>query len=123
MSTQQKVELARTLCACGSPITTSQLAPVLGLACRSLSVQLKRPNQDKALALRSEQAHEKDDTMGHRTLAALLHRGKNRVMHKYGMAARGKRKKVCLSWQSLSDRPQEAARSRDGFEQHRSGVF
>ncbi len=46
--------------------------------------------------MRIEAAHEKDDTMGHRTLAALLGTGKNhirRVMHKYGIAARRKRKK------------------------------
>jgi putative transposase len=96
MSKQQKVELARTLCASGSPINKSQLARVLGIARSSLYVQLKRPKQDKALAVRIEQAHEKDDTMGHRKLAALLGTGKNRVkrvMRKYGIAARRKRKK------------------------------
>jgi len=96
MSKQQRVELARTLCASGSPINKSQLARVLGIARSSLYVQLKRPKQDKALAVRIEQAHEKDDTMGHRKLAALLGTGKNRVkrvMRKYGLAARRKRKK------------------------------
>ena len=51
---------------------------------------------DKALAVRIEALHERDDTMGHRKLAVLLHTGKNRVkrvMHKYGIAARRKRKK------------------------------
>ena len=59
-------------------------------------MQCKRPKADKALAVRLEAAHEKDDTMGHRKLAALLGTGKNRirrVMHKYGIAARRKRKK------------------------------
>lgn len=96
MSKQQKVELARTLCAAGSPINKSQLARVLGIARSSLYVQLTRPRADKALAIRIEQAHEKDDTMGQRKLAALLGTGKNRVkrvMHKYGIAARRKRKK------------------------------
>lgn len=96
MSKQQKVELARTLCASGSPINKSQLARVLGIARSSLYVQLRRPKQDKALAVRIEEAHEKDETMGHRKLAALLHTGKNRVkrvMHQYGIAARRKRKK------------------------------
>jgi hypothetical protein len=85
MSTQQRVELGRTLCASGSPLTTSQLAPLLGVARRSLYVQLKRPKQDKALAVQIEAAHEKEDTMGHRKLAALLGTGKHRVkrvMHK-----------------------------------------
>jgi putative transposase len=96
MSKQQKVELGRTLCASGSPINKSQLARVLGIARASLYVQLKRPKEDKALAVRIEAAHEKDDTMGHRKLGALLGTGKNRVkrvMHKYGIAARRKRKK------------------------------
>src|SRR5690348_13383325 len=96
MSKQQKGELARMLCAAGSPINKSQLARVLGIARSSLYVQLKRPREDKALAVRMEAAHEKDDTMGHRKLAALLGAGKNRVkrvMRKYGIAARRKRKK------------------------------
>ncbi len=96
MSKQQKVDLARTLCATGSPINKSQLARVLGIARSSLYVRVTRPKQDKALAVRIEQAHEKDDTMGHRKLAALLGTGKNRVkrvMRKYGIAARRKRKK------------------------------
>ena len=96
MSKQHKVELARTLCASTSPINKSQLAKALGIARSSLYVQCKRPRADKALAVRIEAAHEKDDTMGHRKLAALLGVGKNRirrVMHKYGIAARRKRKK------------------------------
>lgn len=51
---------------------------------------------DKALAVRIEQLHEHDDTMGHRKLAVMLATGKNRVkrvMHKYGIQARGPRKK------------------------------
>jgi putative transposase len=90
------VELARRLCASGSPINKSQLAQVLGIARSSFYVQLKRPKQDKALAVRIEEAHEQDDTMGHRKVAALLGTGKNRVkrvMRKYGIAARRKRKK------------------------------
>jgi putative transposase len=94
MSKQHKVELARTLCASDSPINKSQLARVLGIARSSLYVQCKRPKADKELAVRIEAAHEKDDTMGHRKLAALLGTGKNRirrVMHTYGIAARRKR--------------------------------
>lgn len=96
MSTQQKVELARTLCAAGSPINKSQLARVLGISRASLYVHVIRPKADKALAVRIEAAYEKDDTMGHRKLAALLGTGKNRVkrvMRKYGIAARRPRQK------------------------------
>jgi putative transposase len=95
MSTQQRVELACRLCASNRPINKSQLARVLGIARSSLYVHGIRPKLDKALAVRIEAAHEKDDTMGHRKLAALLGTGKNRVkrvMHKYGLAARRKRK-------------------------------
>src|SRR6266566_8890750 len=87
---------AHAVCAPRSPINKSPLARVVGIARSSLYLQLKRPKQDKALAVRIEAAHEKDDTMGHRKLAALLGTGKNRnrrVMHKYGIAARRKRKK------------------------------
>jgi putative transposase len=90
------VELARTLCASEGPINKSQLARALGIARSSLYVQLKRPKMDKALAVRIEHWHEQDDTMGHRKLAVLLATGKNRVkrvMHKYGIAARRKKKK------------------------------
>jgi transposase InsO family protein len=72
MSKQQKVELARSLCASGSPVNKSQLARVLGIARSSLYVQCKRPRADKALAVRIEAAHEKDDIMGHRTRQVLL---------------------------------------------------
>lgn len=96
MSKQQRVELARTLCASDSPVNKSQVARVLGIARGSLYVQTKRPKLDKALAVRIEEAQEKDDTLGHRKLAVLLGTGKNRVkrvMRKYGLAARRKRQK------------------------------
>jgi putative transposase len=96
MSTRQKVELARRLCASGSPINKSQLARTLGIARSSLYVQPKGPKMDKALAVRIEQLHEHDDTMGHRKLAVMLTTGKNRVkrvMRKYGIQARRKRRK------------------------------
>jgi putative transposase len=84
------------VCAPHSPVNKSQVARVLGIARSSLYVQGKRPKLDKALVVRIEEAHEKDDTMGHRKLAALLATGKNRVkrvMRKYGIAARRKRQK------------------------------
>jgi putative transposase len=96
MSTQHKVELARSVCASDGPVNKSQVARVLGIARSSLYVQTKRPKLDKALAVRIEAAHEQDDTMGHRKLAALLGTGKNRVkrvMRKYGLMARRKRQK------------------------------
>ena len=90
------MELARTLCAAGKPLNKSQLAKVLGIARSSLYLKPKRPHLDKALAVEIEQWQEQDDTLGHRKLAVLLKTGKNRVkrvMHKYGLAARRKRKK------------------------------
>jgi putative transposase len=84
------------VCAPRRPINKSQLARTLGIARSSLYVQPKRPKMDKELAVRIEELHEKDDTMGHRKLAVLLSTGKNRVkrvMHKYGIAARRKHKK------------------------------
>jgi putative transposase len=84
------------MCASGSPVNKSQLARALGIARSSLYVQPKREKRDKELAVGIEELHEHDDTMGHRKLAVLLSTGKNRVkrvMHKYGIVARGKRKK------------------------------
>ena len=90
------MDLARQICAADSPINKSQLARTLGIERLSLYVQPKRPKLDKELAVRIEHLHEQDDTMGHRKLAVLLATGKNRVkrvMRKYGIAARRKRKK------------------------------
>jgi len=90
------VDLARTLCASSSPVNKSQVARVVGIARSSLYTQPKRPKMDKELAVRIEALHERDDTMGHRKLAVLLRTGKTRVkrvMRKYGIAARRKRKK------------------------------
>lgn len=90
------MELARTLCVCGSPINKSQLARALGIAPSHLYTHPKRPKLDKNLAIRMEALHERDDTMGLSLLAVLLHTGKNRVkrvMHKYGITARRKHKK------------------------------
>jgi transposase-like protein len=57
-------------------------------------VQCKHPKADKESAVYDEAAHDKDDTMDHRILAALLRTGKNRirrVLHTYGITARHKR--------------------------------
>jgi hypothetical protein len=55
-----------------------------------------KKGKDKAVAVAIEAQHERDDTLGHRKLAVLLHMGKNRVkrvMRKYGITARRKKKR------------------------------
>jgi putative transposase len=102
------VELARQLGVSNSSINKSQLARVLGIARSSLYTSPKRPKMDKALAVQIEELHERDDTMGHRKLAVLLHTGKNRVkrvMHKYGIAARRKRKKYVYPGKAAQTAP------------------
>lgn len=78
---------------------TSFLSSVYHRFSDKLYVQTTRPRLDTALAVRIEEAQEKDETMGHRTLAAPLSTGKNRIKRvvcKYGQAARRKRQKsVC----------------------------
>lgn len=54
--------------------------------------------------MRDEAAHEKDDTMDHRKLAALLRTGKNRirrVMHTYGITAQSLRKKYVYPGEAI----------------------
>jgi putative transposase len=90
------VELAHQLCRPNGPYPKSQVARALGLAESTLYLHSKRAVKDKQVAVAIEQWHELDDTLGHRKLAVLLGMGKNRVkrvMHKYGLAARRKRKK------------------------------
>jgi putative transposase len=68
----------------------------LAFARGSLYLQRKRPSQDKQVAVAIEQWHELDDTLGHRKLAVLLgmgHNRVNRIMHKYGIVARRKKKR------------------------------
>jgi transposase InsO family protein len=90
------VELAHQLCQPHGPYAKSQVARALGLARGTLYLQGKQAEKDKQVAIAIEIWHEKDDTLGHRKLAVLLNMGKNRVkrvMKKYGIAARRKRKK------------------------------
>ncbi len=78
------------------PYSKSQVARALECARGSLYLQRKRPLQDKQVAVAISQWHELDDTLGHRKLAVLLgmgHNRVNRIMHKYGITARRKRKK------------------------------
>jgi putative transposase len=90
------VELAHQLCQPNGPYSKSQLARTLGIARSTLYLQGKQAAKDKQVAVAIETWHEKDDTLGHRKLAVLLKTGKNRVkrvMKKYGLTTRRKRKK------------------------------
>jgi putative transposase len=90
------VELAHQLCQPPGPYAKSQAARALGIARSTLYLHGKQATKDKQVAIAIERWHELDDTLGRRKLAALLKMGKNRikrVMRKYGIAARGKRKK------------------------------
>lgn len=90
------MELANQLCRPNSPYPKNQVALALGLARGSLYIQRKQAQKDKKVAIAIEAWYEKDDTMGHRKLGKLLHMGKNRVkrvMKKYDIAARRKRRK------------------------------
>jgi putative transposase len=71
----------------------------------TLSLQGKQAVKDKVVATAIEQGHEQDDTMGHGKLAALLKMGKNRVkrvMKKYGIQARRKKKRDVYSGKASS---------------------
>jgi len=93
---RQLVEVAYQLCVPNGPYAKSQVARALGIGRATLYWSSKQAVKDKQVAVAIEQWHEQDDTLGHRKLAALLHMGKNRVrrvMHKYAITARRKRKK------------------------------
>jgi putative transposase len=90
------VDLASHLTAPNGPYSKSQVARALSFARSSFYLPRKQAKKDKAVAVAIEAQHEHDDTMGHRKLAALLHMGKNRikrVMKKYGVTARRKKKR------------------------------
>jgi len=90
------VELAQQLLAPNGPYSKSQVVRALSFARGSLYLHRKRPLQDKQVAVAIEQWYELDDTLGHRKLAVLLgmgHNRVNRIMHKYGIMARRKRKR------------------------------
>lgn len=90
------MELAHQLSRPNGPYPKSQVARALGVAQATLYLHSKQAAKDKWVAVAIEQWHEMDDTLGHRKLAVLLGMGKNRVkrvMHKYGLVARRKRKK------------------------------
>jgi len=90
------VELASHLTAPNGPYSKRQVARALSFARSSYYLPRKQAKKDKAVAVAIEVQQEQDDTMGHRKLAALLHMGKNRikrVMKKYGLTARRKKKR------------------------------
>lgn len=90
------MELAHQLCQPHGPYPKSQVARALGIARGTLYLQGKQAEKDKGVAVGIEAWHEQDDTLGHRKLAVLLKMGKNRVkrvMKKYDLAARRKKKR------------------------------
>jgi predicted transcriptional regulator len=108
VTTAQKVELAHQLCWPHGPYSKSQVARALGIARGTLYLNGKQAVKDKKIATAIEEWHEQDDTMGHRKLAALLKTGKNlvkRVMKKYGIAARRKKKRYVYPGKASSIAP------------------
>ena len=88
--------MATPLTAPNGPSSKSQVARALSFARSSFYLPHKQAKKDQAVAVAIEAQHEQDDTMGQRKLAALLHMGKNRmkrVMSKYGLGARRKKKR------------------------------
>jgi len=90
------VELAHQLMVPNGPYSKSQVVRALSFARGSLYLVSKQAIKDKQVAVAIEQWHELDDTLGHRKLAVLLgmgHNRVNRIMHKYGIMARRKKKR------------------------------
>ena len=90
------MELASQLTAPNGPYSKRRVARALNFARSSYYVPRKQAKKDKAVAVAIEVQQEQDDPLGHRKLAALLHMGKNRikrVMKKYGLTARRKKKR------------------------------
>jgi transposase InsO family protein len=119
------VELAHQLCQSNSPYSKSQVARALGIARGTLYLQGKQAKKDKQVAIAIETWHETDDTLGHRKLAALLKMGKNRVkrvMKKYGLAARRKRKKYIYPGKASSIVPNLLRETKDQETQERQEV-
>jgi putative transposase len=90
------VELAHQVMVANGPYSKSQVVRALEFARGSLYLISRRALKDKQVAVAIEQWHELDDTLGHRKLAVLLgmgHNRVNRIMHKYGITARRKKKR------------------------------
>lgn len=102
------MEVAFQLCPPNGPYPKKQVAQALDLARGSLYLERKQAQKDKQVVVAIEAWHEKDDTMGHRKLGALLHMGKNRVkrvMKKYAITARRKRTKYVYPGKTSSTVP------------------
>lgn len=102
------MELAHQLCQPHGPYSKSQVARALEIARGTLYLKGKQGLKDKKVATAIEEWHQQDDTMGHRKLAALLKTGKNRVkrvMKKYGIAARRKKKRYVYPGKASSIAP------------------
>ena len=90
------MELAHQLSRPNGPYSKSQVARALQVGRATLYWPSKQAVKDKQVAVAIQAWYEVDDTLGHRKLAALLKMSKDRVrrvMHKYGITARRKRKK------------------------------
>lgn len=90
------MDLAHQVMVPNGPFSKSQVVRALEFARGSLYLISKRAIKDKQVAVAIEQWHELDDTLGHRKLAVLLgmgHNRVNRIMHKYGVTARRKKKR------------------------------
>lgn len=114
------------MCQPNGPYSKSQVARALGLARGTLYWQGKQAKKDKQGAVVIEEWHEKDDTLGHRKLAVLLKMGKNRVkrvMKKYGIAARRKRKKYVYPGKTSSVVPNLLRDPQQGEGQKKEVVF
>jgi putative transposase len=117
------VEVAFQLCHPNGPYPKKQVAQALDLARGSLYLERKQAQKDKQVVVAIEAWHEKDDTMGHRKLGALLHMGKNRVkrvMKKYEITARRKRKKYVSPGKTSSTVPNLLRESTSQSEQAES---
>jgi len=89
------------------------MARALGIARGTLYLQGKQADKDKQVAIAISYWHETDDTLGHRKLAVLLKMGKNRVkrvMKKYDLAARRKKKRYVYPGKASSIAPNRLAR-------------
>jgi len=90
------VEVAYQLCVPNGLYSKSQVARALGIGRSTLYWPSVQAVKDKQIANAIEQWYEIDDTLGHRKLAVLLQMSRERVrrvMHKYGLSARRKKKK------------------------------
>lgn len=105
--------------------TKTQITKALGFNRSSFYYQSKMEKKDKGLANKIENWHETDDTLGHKKLANLTGAGKERirrVMKKYGIKARQKRKKYKYPGKSSQVYPNLANDERE-TEKYKDVIF